>query len=282
MNKPIVLSHYQAQPIVAALAAGKSAVETSLDLGLSSVVLPLAGETAVFPQNQVLTTAQLQHILANELACFRLIDAELTKIQFFSEQLNRHYSLMPTASAPTMLVSGTLMHRIKDTNPFRDTQMKIKSIMPVTGRVLDTAMGLGYTAVMAAETAVAVTTIELDPTVFEVCRANPWSQPLFNNPKIKHCVGDSFDVVETMPDQTFSRIVHDPPMFKLAGHLYSTAFYEELYRVLKARGRLFHYIGDPNSKSGRSVTKGVAKRLQLAGFKRIKPWPQAFGVVAFR
>ena len=71
-------------------------------------------------------------------------------------------------------------------------------------------------------------------------------------------------------------------MFKLAGHLYSTDFYREVHRVLKANGRLFHYIGDPKSKSGRSVTKGVITRLYDAGFKRVKPWPQAFGVIALK
>ena len=97
-----------------------------------------------------------------------------------------------------MLVSGIPMHRIKDTNPQQDTLEKIRSIKPVVGQVLDTATGLGYTAILAARTAEHVTTIELDPAVLQVCRVNPWSQELFDNPKITQLIGDSFDVVAGM------------------------------------------------------------------------------------
>jgi predicted methyltransferase len=75
------------------------------------------------------------------------------------------------------------------------------------GQVLDTATGLGYTAIEAAKTAAHVTTIELDPTALEVARCNPWSQALFDNPKIMQRIGDSFDVAETLPmlARTFPR-----------------------------------------------------------------------------
>ncbi len=282
MSIPLILSHYQAKPLLAAIEAQHTSCTSSPDLGLSQCQVVLEGGTAVFPSHPRISITQLQHIVDSELSWFQVIDGELEKVQFYSDVLNRYYSLMPTESAPTMLISGTPMHRIKDTNPHKDTKMKIKAVTPVNGRALDTTMGLGYTASMAAETAEHVTTIELDPTVVEVCRANPWSQQLFNNPKIERRIGDAFDVVETLPDQEYGRVVHDPPMFKLAGHLYSTEFYEELIRVMKPKGRLFHYIGDPNSKSGRSVTKGVVRRLKEAGFKRVKPWPQAFGVIAFK
>ncbi len=77
-------------------------------------------------------------------------------------------------------------------------------------------------------------------------------------------------------------VIHDPPMFKLAGHLYSQAFYQGLYRVLKRNGRLFHYVGDPDSRSGRNITRGVMKRLGEAGFSRVTGRPRAFGVVAVK
>jgi predicted methyltransferase len=189
---------------------------------------------------------------------------------------------MPTEGAPTMLISGIPMHRIKDTDPYRDTLSKIKTIAPITGQTLDTTMGLGYTAIEAAKTAGHVTTIELDPTVLEICRRNPWSQALFDNPRISRVIGDAYDEVEQWTDQSFARIIHDPPTFSLAGDLYSADFYGQLFRLLKAKGRLFHYIGDPKSKSGASVTRGVVRRLQAAGFGRIAPAPQAFGVVAYK
>jgi hypothetical protein len=85
-----------------------------------------------------------------------------------------------------------------------------------------------------------------------------------------------------MEDGAFSRIIHDPPTFSLAGELYSGAFYRELFRVLAKDGRLFHYLGDPNSRTGARVAKGAVRRLQEAGFARVRPCPEAFAVVAYK
>jgi predicted methyltransferase len=71
-------------------------------------------------------------------------------------------------------------------------------------------------------------------------------------------------------------------MFSLAGDLYSLAFYQQAIRVLKHNGRIFHYIGDPESKTGVRVTAGVIRRLQEAGFRRVRRAPRAFGVVAYK
>ena len=277
-----VLSCFQAQPLLEARQQGKETAVTSLDLGLTETAVFLATTHILLPDDQTLTWEQLQEMVGNELACYLVADSQIEKIQFFSEQLNRFYSLMPTEGAPTMLISGIPMHRIKGTEPHRDTLSKIQAIAPVTGEVLDTTMGLGYTAIEAAKTAVHVTTIELDPTVTEVCRHNPWSQGLFENPKITRRIGDAHDEVEAFAAERFNRIIHDPPMFSLAGHLYSTEFYRKLYRILTPKGRLFHYIGNPASKLGGNVTRGVVRRLQEAGFRRIKRRPQAFGVVAYK
>jgi predicted methyltransferase len=44
-------------------------------------------------------------------------------------------------------------------------------------------------------------------------------------------------------------------------------FYDHLSRVLKRKGRLFHYTGTPNKlTSGRDVPAEVSKRLERAGF----------------
>jgi uncharacterized protein len=122
----------------------------------------------------------------------------------------------------------------------------------------------------------------LDPTAQEMARFNPWSRSLFDNPKIEQIIGDTFDEIQNFEDGTFSCIIHDPPMLSLAGDLYAGDFYAECYRVLRRNGRLFHYIGDPDSRSGARTTKGVVRRLQEAGFTRVAPKPQAFGVVAFK
>jgi len=81
----------------------------------------------------------------------------------------------------------------KGTDPYRDTRQKIRAVSPLRGRVLDICTGLGYTAIEAAKTAEEVVTIELDPTALEVARLNPWSRPLFDNPRIRQIVGDAFE-----------------------------------------------------------------------------------------
>ncbi len=278
---PYVLSHYQVSAISEARQAGQNSAAISLDLGLTQTSVQIHTDYISLPDDQQLTWSQLELISRNELTCYTISGGEIEKIQFYSDFQNRFYSLMPTLRAPTMLISGIPMHRIKDTDPHRDTLSKIRAVSPVVGPVLDTTMGLGYTAIEAAKAAEHVTTIELDPTVEEVCRRNPWSQGLFDNPKISRLIGDAYDVIEQFEDGSFSRIVHDPPMFSLAGDLYSADFYRQLLRVLKPRGRLFHYIGDPKSRSGSGVTRGVVRRLHEAGFQRVKPRPEAFGVVAY-
>ena len=55
--------------------------------------------------------------------------------------------------------------------------------------------------------------------------------------------------------------------------------YQRLYRVLR-RETTVHYVGDPDSKSGHAVTRGVVQRLGEAGFRDVRPRTQAFGVVA--
>ncbi len=282
MTHPIVLSHVQTHALLQALEAGQNRVEVSPDLGLTTVEVGIESEGVCFPNGDSLRWDAIEEISASENNCFVIEEGEPRRIQLFSEFTSLLYSLMPTPTAPTMLVSGIPMHRIKGTDPYHDTLEKIKTVKPVVGRVLDTATGLGYTAIEAAKTAAHVVTIELDPTALEIARLNPWSRALFDNPKIIQRIGDSYDVIEEFDDETFTRIIHDPPAFSLAGHLYSGEFYAELHRVLRRGGRLFHYAGNPDSKSGGNVTRGVMRRLQEAGFSRVARRPRAFGVVAFK
>ncbi len=276
----LVLSHFQARQLLSN--REQSALEISPDLGLTDVTVQLDELCVTFPGQPALDWEALELIAASENGCFAITPNGPEKIQEFSEATNRVYTLYPTELAPTMLVSGFPMHRIKGTNPHQDTLSKIKAIKPVTGPVLDTNMGLGYTAIQAAKTATSVLTIELDPAVEAICRQNPWSQELFSNPKITRQISDSFDVVIDLDDNTFTRIIHDPPTFSLAGDLYSTDFYAELYRILAQGGRLFHYIGDLESQHGKRVARGSIQRLQQVGFKRVKLHKAAFGLVAYK
>jgi predicted methyltransferase len=174
------------------------------------------------------------------------------------------------------------MHRVKGTDPRSAALAMVKAIAPVRGHVLDTATGLGYTAIEAAKTADHVTTIELDPVAQDMARLNPWSRELFDNPTITQVMGDSLEVIQTFAPGTFSCIMHDPPTVSLAGDLYSGEFYRHACRVLKSNGRMFHYVGDPETRSGASTTKGVVKRLKEAGFGKVEQDGKAHGVVAWR
>jgi predicted methyltransferase len=282
MMHPTVISHVQTQALLKARVAVSHRVEVSADLGLTTIAVVSEPKGVRFPNGETLSWEVIEEISASPNNCFVIKDGEAHKILLFSELTNRLYSLMPTRRAPTMLVSGIPMHRIKGTDPYHDTLEKIRTVKPVVGQVLDTATGLGYTAIEAAKTADQVITIELEPAVLEIARLNPWSQALFDNPKISQRIGDSSDVVAELENETFTRIIHDPPAFALAGHLYASEFYVELYRVLQSRGRLFHYIGNPETKSGRNITRGVIRRLKEAGFWRVVRRPRAFGVVAFK
>jgi len=278
----IVLSHFQAGQILEARRNGHPVVTVSLDLNLTGSEVRLQPEHVLFPAGESLDWKSIEEISRNETACYIVDEHTAKAIKGFSDFSERVYGLMPTASAPTMLISGIPMHRIKDTNPHQDTLNKIKAIAPVKGDVLDTTTGLGYTAIEAAKTARHVVTIEIDPTAQEIARLNPWSQELFENSKITQVIGDAFDEIQGLEAESFSVIIHDPPMFSLAGDLYALTFYQQAFRVLRHNGRIFHYIGDPESKSGARVTAGVIRRLQEAGFKRVTRAPRAFGVVAHK
>ncbi len=278
----IILSYLQAVALLEARQAGETRLVVSPDLGLTRTEVDIKSDRACFPDGQVLTWEDLETISDSERVCFLVEEEGLRKIQVFSETTNRLYSLMPTQGAPTMLVSGIPMHRIKGIDPHQDTLRKIKTITPIQGHVLDTATGLGYTAIQAAKTAERVVTIELDPAALEIARLNPWSRGLFEKPTITQIVGDTFEEIGSFEREVFKRIIHDPPAFSLAGDLYSGEFYKELFRVLGRGGRLFHYIGDLESKSGRSVAKGAIRRLVEAGFSRVVRRPEAFGLVAYK
>lgn len=282
MTGEIVVSHYQATPLLAARKAGAARATTTTDLGLSTVEVRLTAEGVALPDGQTLPWSAVERIERAENQCFVVEGGEARPIRVFSETTNWLRSLMPTAGAPTMLVAGFPMHRIKDTDPYADTRAKVAAAAPVVGDVLDTATGLGYTAIEAAKTASRVVTVELDPAGLEVARYNPWSRALFENPKITQIVGDAFEEIQKFADGSFDRVLHDPPTFSLAGELYSGAFYREVHRTLRGGGKLFHYIGDPASALGKRTTAGVIRRLGEAGFRRVERRPEAFGVVALK
>lgn len=278
----IVLSARQVKAAHTAWRAGRSEAEISPDLGLTSQAVSLSPGGIVFPGGASLSWDAVERILEDAEACWLVAADAVRTIHAFSETTQRAYSLLATDSAPTLINAGFTMHRIRRSNPRLDTINKIRAAAPVRGRVLDTTTGLGYTAIEAARTAGQVITIEIDPTVLEIARLNPWSQPLFECPNIQQLVGDSYQEILQFDDGSFDLVIHDPPTLSLAGELYSGVFYRQLFRVLRPGGRLFHYLGNPESKQGHSVTRGAIRRLQDAGFQRLKEGRDAFGVVAIK
>jgi hypothetical protein len=192
---------------------------------------------------------------------------------------NRYYKLLPTKGAPTLEIDGIRMHRTKNTTPEKDAKDKINVLGINHGIVLDTCMGLGYTAIEAINNgANKVITIELEPYVIRISEMNPWSQKLFNEPEIHMILSDSYHLLDSMEELRFNFIIHDPPRQRSSGHLYSKTFYEKLYRVLKHGGKLFHYTGEPRSRYRNvNIPRGVSKRLRTVGFKKIKYHKQVLG-----
>jgi predicted methyltransferase len=290
---PVTVSHMQITPLLEACfqrqlerTASGDAFEaaTSTDLGLSTVTVTLSAEGIHYPTGESLSWDTARSITGTPNQCF-CIESDIEggpaqAIRRFSPTTNTLRSLMPTSGAPTTLVSGFSMHRIKGTEPWADSVAKARAVAPITGRTLDTTTGLGYTAILAARSAAEVVTIELDPTALEIAQRNPWSHELFDRPNIQRIIGDAFEVVAEQPAASFDRIIHDPPYLSLAGELYSEEMYRRLFRALRKGGRLFHYIGDPRSASGARTTTGVLRRLEAAGFQRITRRPDAFGVTA--
>jgi predicted methyltransferase len=282
MSDRIVLSHMHVAPLLKAHQEGRGVATTSLDLGLSEVEVVIDRDSVILSGDVSLSLEALTGIAQDRNSCYLIGKSHLRKIQAFSEYTNLLYSLLPTDSAPTLMISGFPMHRIKGTNPWLDSRSKIQAIGRVSDQVLDTCTGLGYTAILAARKASSVVTVEVDPVVLELARLNPWSDELFSKHQIDQVVGDVVEEIEGFGDDTFSCVIHDPPTIGLAGDLYSGAFYRELHRVLRPRGKLFHYTGDSSSKLGRNTARGVAQRLREVGFRKVKPREEAFGLVGYK
>src|SRR3712207_3710851 len=103
----IVLSHYQAAPLLKARKAGDRSAVTSPDLGLTRVDVELTEEGVRFPDGAWVSWPSLEKTAKSDTKCFLVEeDGSVWDIQFFSETTSWVRSLMPTEGAPTMLVSG--------------------------------------------------------------------------------------------------------------------------------------------------------------------------------
>ena len=240
------------------------AKRVSLDLGLSFSNITIVDDSAELLGVKV-TLNDLREITSKGNSVFFPEGGSVFQVAISS---GRFYKLVPTAGAPTLEIDGVRMHRTKDTTPDKDTEAKLGVLGLVDGRVLDTCMGLGYTAIGALNRgANVVVSVERDSSVVRIAQLNPWSSRLFEG-NIRLILGDSFLTLNALPAGFFDWVIHDPPRLTHAGRLYSEEFYRKLYRVMAAGGKLFHYTGEPRSRyRGVDLQRGVQRRLKEAGFK---------------
>lgn len=249
--------------------------EVSLDLGLSLSTVSCSGDYYEI-MDHLVSRDDLVDVAGRENAVFFPEGDSLFQVAIADSGF---FKLVPTGGAPTLEIDGVRMHRTKDTTPDADTREKLDVLSLRGGKVLDTCMGLGYTAIGAVDRgAEVVVSIERQPPVVRVTQMNPWSRRLFEG-DVSLILSDSFFAVDSLPAGFFDWVIHDPPRLTHAGSLYSEEFYTKLFKVMAEGGRLFHYTGEPRSRyRGVDLQKGVQRRLRAAGFKETEYHPVVMGV----
>lgn len=200
-----------------------------------------------------------------ERTIYYWLDGEFAPVSRYSASLIK---LVPTDwGPPTFEIDGIKMLVSEKVSPYEDAKAKVALIEPRDKVVLDTCGGLGYFAVWClAGDAARILSFEKNPDVIWLRSLNPWSPRVGGALTLTQ--GDVSEKVVEIADASVDAILHDPPRFGIAGELYSQAFYDQLARVLKRGGRMFHYTGTPNKlTTGRDVPNEVANRLKRSGFK---------------
>jgi predicted methyltransferase len=245
--------------LLAARRAGAPALECSLDLG-RSIMRVEPGESAWAWQG----TSYPYLETCKERTIYHWSGAAFDPVSRYTNALIK---LVPTEwGPPTFEIDGIKMLPTATVSPYADAQRKVSLIQPRGKRVLDTCGGLGYFAAWCLQgQASHVLSFEKSVDVIWLRSLNPWSPAPDAALTLTH--GDIAKEVASIPAASIDAILHDPPRFGIAGELYSQKFYDELARVIRRKGRLFHYTGTPNKlTSGRDVPNEVASRLRRAGF----------------
>jgi len=242
-----------------ALRAGPATVECSLDLDRSSTMVEVDAEGWTwqgqrFPYLDACKDRTIYHWTGEAFAPVARYTDSLIK-------------LVPTQwGPPTFEIDGIKMLPTAHVSPYADAERKVGLIQPRGMSILDTCGGLGYFAAWCLKGgAQQVQSFEKNPDVLWLRTLNPWSPAAGG--ALTLVQGDITREIVALPDGSVDAILHDPPRFGIAGELYSQLFYDQLARVLRRKGRLFHYTGAPNKlTSGRDVPAEVLKRLRRAGF----------------
>ena len=242
-----------------AAGAGIATLDCSLDLDRSRTTVELAAEDWAWQGQRFPYLATCK-----ERTVYHWTEGSFQPVARFSTSLIK---LVPTAwGPPTFEIDGIKMLPTEHVSPYADAERKVALIQPRGKLILDTCGGLGYFAAWCLQgKAKQVLSYEKSADVIWLRSLNPWSPATGDGLTLTH--GDIVQLIAALPAASFDAVLHDPPRFGIAGELYSQAFYAQLARVLKRKGRLFHYTGTPNKlTSGRDVPNEVAKRLRRAGF----------------
>ncbi|NKJ21654.1 SAM-dependent methyltransferase [Dyella sp. SG609] len=195
---------------------------------------------------------------------------EFAPVSRFSASLIK---LVPTEwGAPTFEIDGIKMLPTSKESPIDDARRKVALVEPRGKAVLDTCGGLGYFAACCLDAGMGrIQSFEKNPDVLWLRTLNPWS-PDPDAPaaggRLQLAQADVSQAIAAVADASVDAVLHDPPRFGIAGELYSQVFYEQLARVIRRGGRMFHYTGSPNKlTSDRDVPREVARRLEKAGFR---------------
>jgi predicted methyltransferase len=216
---------------------------------------------------------------AKERTVYYWADGEFRPVARYTHSLIK---LVPTEwGPPTFEIDGVKMLPSERVSPYADAQHKVSLIQPRGKVILDTCGGLGYFAACCLEgQAARVLSYEINPDVLWLRGFNPWSPLPEHEARLQLTSGNIVEHITTLRPASVDAILHDPPRFGIAGELYAKSFYDQLARVLKRGGRLFHYTGTPNKlTSGRDVPREVANRLRDSGFE---PRLSGDGVLAVR
>jgi predicted methyltransferase len=257
---PPLLTLEVQQALLAALRAGRNTVECSLDLNLS--------QTTVTPSTDQWEWHGQQYPYVTHCKERTIYYWDGVQFSAASRFTNSLIKLIPTDwGAPTFEIDGIKMLPTAKVSPYLDAERKVSLIAPRGKVILDTCGGLGYFAAWCLKGGASrIISYEKNPDVIWLRSINPWSPAARD--ALTLTMGDISREIEVLPDASVDAVLHDPPRFGIAGELYSQRFYDQLSRVLRRRGKLFHYTGTPNKlTTGRDVPNEVAKRLKQAGFK---------------
>ncbi|MEM4166517.1 MAG: methyltransferase domain-containing protein [Candidatus Bilamarchaeaceae archaeon] len=197
-------------------------------------------------------------------------NGEVVKLSLFRDHF---YNIRIYNKVPVLEIDGLRMQVMKGfKTPHEYSEKVIKNLgIKKKSVVLDTCMGLGYTALAAAKSGAIVFTIEYSSAVIELAKYCPQSKEIFKNDNVRIINGDASQEIKNIDDGYFDFVIHDPPRFTHAPQLYSLQFYKELKRVMKKRGRLYHYVGSVGAnRKRRNIGAEITMRLSLAGFIDIK------------